>query len=186
MTSELLTRAAAPAVVVVAGIDDTQLDLPTPCAKFTVRELLNHLFQVVVNFQSLARREAADWSGTPDALTGDWRHRFAGEAAKLVEAWSDPSAMEGVSPGMGLPQETVRNMVLLDLTVHAWDLARATGQPFTGDAEAVSAVHGLVLQMGPMAREQGVFGDEVPVPEGADELATVLARSGRDPHWTPA
>lgn len=57
-------------------------------------------------------------------------------------------------------------MVLLDLTVHPWDLARATGPPFTPDAEGVGALEELVAGMGPTARTMGAFGEPVPVLEG--------------------
>ncbi len=56
-TSELLAVAAPRTVAVVRGISDEQLGLPTPCPDYTVRDLLGHLFDVVVNFQALARRE---------------------------------------------------------------------------------------------------------------------------------
>ncbi|MDG4803537.1 TIGR03086 family metal-binding protein [Micromonospora sp. WMMD980] len=107
-------------------------DRPTPCPEYPVRDLLNHLFEVAVNFQAMARREEVDWSGGVDHLTDGWRDRFATETQRLVEAWSDPDALEGVSPGMGLPQETVGLMALIDLTVHGWDLARATGATARG------------------------------------------------------
>ncbi|MEE3919248.1 maleylpyruvate isomerase N-terminal domain-containing protein [Micromonospora sp. BRA006-A] len=98
-----------------------------PCPDYTVRDLLNHLFDVVVNFQALARREEVDWSGKTDHLTDGWRDRFATEATRLTEAWSDP-ARGGRLARHGLPQETVGSMALIDLTIHGWDLARATGQ----------------------------------------------------------
>ncbi|KAB1931732.1 TIGR03086 family protein, partial [Micromonospora sp. ALFpr18c] len=50
-------------------------------------------------------------------------------------------------------------MALLDLTVHGWDLAVATGQPYQPAPEAVAELHGLVEQLGPTARKMGVFAD---------------------------
>ncbi|MFC4068410.1 maleylpyruvate isomerase N-terminal domain-containing protein [Actinoplanes subglobosus] len=61
----------------VAGVRDEQLSQATPCAEFQVRDLLNHLFQVVRNFQLVAARREVDWSVTPQALTGGWREGFA-------------------------------------------------------------------------------------------------------------
>ncbi|NEE55097.1 TIGR03086 family protein, partial [Streptomyces sp. SID8455] len=90
--SELLEAAADRALPVVRGIDDGQLDRRTPCAEYDVRALVNHLFQVVVNFQALAAREEADFSQEPDFVTGDWRGRFGAETARLVEAWGVPGA----------------------------------------------------------------------------------------------
>jgi hypothetical protein len=71
---------------------------------------------VVVNFQSLAQHKPADFSSTPDyTATEGWREAFAQETEKLVEAWSEPSALQGVSAGMGLPQPVIGQMALLDL-----------------------------------------------------------------------
>ena len=77
--SELLAAAAERAVAVVDGIEDDQLLNPTPCTEYQVRDLVNHLFQGVVNFQALAAKQPVDWAATPDFLEGDWRSRFAEE-----------------------------------------------------------------------------------------------------------
>lgn len=184
--SELLATATPRTVAVVGGISDDQLDLGTPCADFSVRGLLNHLFEVVVNFQTLARKGAIEWSGKPDFLTDGWRERFAVETDRLVEAWSDPAALDGVSVGMGMPQETIGYMVLLDLTVHAWDLARATGQPFEADPAALPELHELLGQLAPQGRQMGHFGELVTVPADAPELDRLLGLAGRDPDWSPS
>lgn len=179
--SKLLRDAADVAVPVLGGIQDEQLGAATPCTEYRVGDLVNHLFQVVVNFQSLARREPADFSTTPDVLGTDWRARFVTETDALVAAWSPASALEGVSPGMGLPQPTVGRMALLDLTLHAWDLAVATGQAYTPSAAAVDELLVMVDEMGPMARQMKVFGDEVPVGADADAFTRLLGEAGRDP-----
>ncbi|MEV4348158.1 TIGR03086 family metal-binding protein [Actinoplanes sp. NPDC049596] len=182
MTTEISTLLAAAAdrtLPVIRAVRDDQLDEPTPCAEFRVRDLLNHLHQVIVNFQALAVHEKPDFSTTPDALTGDWRQSFAEETATLVEAWSDPAALEGISPGMGLPQAVVGNLALVDLTVHGWDLAQATGQRYEPDPAAVAAVTPVIGQMAPQGRQMGVFGDEVDPPEGASDFVRILAVSGR-------
>jgi uncharacterized protein (TIGR03086 family) len=184
--SNLLRESADRAVPVLAAIRDDQLDAPTPCAEYRVRDLINHLFQVVDNFEGLARKEPTDWSSTPDVLGADWRTRFAAETDALVAAWTPESALEGVSVGMGLPQLTIGRMVLLDLVLHPWDLAVATGQSFDPDAASVAELHVLADDLGDMPRRMGVFGAEVPVPADADPLTRLLGRAGRDPHWTPA
>lgn len=180
---ELLDGAARTAVPVVRGVGDTQLGAPTPCDEYDVRALLNHLFHVVVSFQALAARGTADFTTTPDYLGGDWRARFEDETGRLVEAWSAPDALEGISQGMGLPQRTVGEMVLGDLTVHAWDLARATGQDFVPYAPSVPVLDAGLSGMAPMARKMNVFGEPFSVPEGAPPFDRVLAVTGRDPGW---
>ncbi|MFF6908840.1 TIGR03086 family metal-binding protein [Streptomyces sp. NPDC012389] len=184
--SELLEAAAGRALPVVRGIDDGQLGLRTPCAEYDVRALLNHLFQVVVNFQALAARKEVDFSQEPEFVTGDWRAGFGAETARLVAAWDVPGAEEGTTGQMGLPARTVGLMVLGDLTVHAWDLARATGAEFVPDPDVVEEVGPGLAALAPQGREMKVFGEPFPVGEGATAFERVLAVTGRDPGWRPA
>ncbi|MFF3842177.1 TIGR03086 family metal-binding protein [Streptomyces sp. NPDC001930] len=180
---DLLRSAAAQATPLVRGIADTSLGAPTPCAEYDVRALLNHLLGVVVHFQALAAKQPADLSATTDWLAdADWRDRFEAETGKLVEAWSAPGAEEGTTGGMAMPARTVGSMVLLDLTVHAWDLARATGRSFTPDPGVVDGLVEEVERMAPMARKMGVFGEAVDLPGDSTVFERLLATTGRDPH----
>ncbi|SEC12598.1 TIGR03086 family protein [Streptomyces sp. 2224.1] len=185
--SALLEAAAHAALPVLRGVRDDQLALPTPCAEYDLRALLNHLFHVVVAFQTLAAKKDVDFSTTPDRLGeygARWPDRFADETARLVEAWAAPGAEDGLTGGMNLPARTVGAMVLLDLTVHAWDAARATGLPYAPAAGCVAELRTLVARMAPTARKMNVFGDPFPVPSGASALDVLLAETGRDPYWT--
>lgn len=185
--SDLLDAAAHQAVPVVRGVTDDRLGARTPCAEYDVRDLLNHLFHVVVSFQELAARRDVDFSSTPDYLGegGDWRARFAAETDALTAAWAAPGADEGVAGQMNLPARTVASLALTDLTIHPWDLARATGQDYAPDPAAVQELFVLAEQMGPMARESKQFGEPVPVPEDAPPFDRLLAATGRDPRWSP-
>ncbi|MFI9641215.1 TIGR03086 family metal-binding protein [Micromonospora sp. NPDC051925] len=183
-TSELLAVAAPRTVALVRAIGDDQLDLPTPCAEYTVRGLLNHVYDVTVNFQRLAAGQETDWSVKTDHLAEPgWRDRFAAETERLVTAWDDPASEEGVAPGMGLPRSTLGLMGVVDLVVHGWDLARVTGHPYEPAPETIAALHGFMDEMGPMGRQMGAFGPEVPVGVDATELDRLLGRTGRDPSW---
>jgi uncharacterized protein (TIGR03086 family) len=181
--SDLLERAAPPVCSLVAAVRDEQLPQATPCAEFTVRDLLNHLFQVVGNFQLAAARKEVDWSVTADALTGDWRARFAGDARDMVAAWSDPGVLDGVSPGMGLPQRTLGLMMVVDLVVHGWDLALATGQRYEVGEPLLAATAEFLDTMGDMGRRMGAFGPVVAVGADTGRLGQLLALTGRDPGW---
>lgn len=57
--------------------------------------------------------------------------------------------------------------------IHAWDVARASGQPYEPDPESLEAVHGFVAQFsepGQEAARAGLFGPVVDVPEDAPLL----------------
>jgi uncharacterized protein (TIGR03086 family) len=184
--SDLLRRAVPAVSGLVAGVRDEQLRQATPCAEFQVRDLLNHLFQVVANSRLVAARVEVDWSVTADALTGEWRAAFAGGAGDMIAAWSDPGVLDGVSPGMGLPQRTLGLMMVVDLVVHGWDLALATGQRYEVDETLLAATAEFLDTMGDMGRQMGAFGPVVPVGADTGRFGQLLALTGRDPKWRPA
>ncbi|MEV0847563.1 TIGR03086 family metal-binding protein [Streptomyces sp. NPDC049954] len=184
--SDLLARAVERAVPVVRGIGEARFGDPTPCRDYDVRGLLNHLYRVTVDFQAMAARRDVDFAApAPDRTGEDWRTGFEKEARGLVGAWAAPGAEEGTAGAMGLPARTVGTLALVDLTVHAWDLARATGQGFAPDPVGVEVLHAFMARMGPTGRKMGAFGEPVTVPAEASPMDRLLARTGRDQGWTP-
>ncbi|MFC9269237.1 TIGR03086 family metal-binding protein [Streptomyces zhihengii] len=186
--SDLLERAAGHTVHVVRGITDDQLAGPTPCAEYDVRAVVDHLFQVVVNFQRLAAKKDADFSDLPRFVGhGDWRADFGAQARALTEAWAVPGADEGTTGAMDMPAALVGRMALGDLVVHGWDLARATEQPYAPDPLAVTEATTAFSQLAPKARSMGMFGEERPLPGGEAEVSDLdrlLALTGREAGWT--
>ncbi|GGT04184.1 TIGR03086 family protein [Planobispora rosea] len=176
--NEMLSRAADRTVNVVRGIREDQYGLPTPCSEYDVRTLLGHLSWVALLFEALARKEPMPpEDNEPEAL----ETRVRG----MVEGWSRQEAFEGESPMMKLPMTVVFQMGLGDLVFHGWDLARATGQDYEVDPETAEAMRIYAEQMAPMARQNGVVGDEVPVPQDAPSFDRALGLLGRDPAWKP-
>lgn len=70
----------------------------------------------------------------------------------------------------------------LELLVHTWDLAQATGQSVVFDADLVGPALETARRMAPGGREGGMVGPERPLPRGADDQARLLALFGRDPY----
>ena len=72
-----------------------------------------------------------------------------------------------------------------DLVIHGWDVARATGQPWTiSDAEAES-MHATADGWGDALYSDGICRPPVPVPDDAPATDRLVARLGRDPYWQP-
>ncbi|MFC8076186.1 TIGR03086 family metal-binding protein [Streptomyces sp. NPDC057307] len=184
--STLIETAAADALPVLRGVRDDQLTLPTPCAEYDVHGLLDHLFQVITNFQALAAKGESDFGAAAERLADDRRERFAAEIAELIKAWDAPGAEDGLTGGMNMPARTVGAMALGDLVVHSWDLARATGQPYEPDAVVVAMLNDEFTALAPTARKMGVFGEPFPVGEDAPPFESLLAETGRDPAWRPS
>lgn len=187
--TELLQAAAERAVPVVLGIRDDQLHDPTPCSQWDVRALADHLHQVVVGFQALAAKRDFDFGVTPRYVEENgagWRNAFARQTAALVAAWAAPGAEEGVTGAHALPARTMGFVALGDLTVHAWDLARATGQQYMPAPAVVKELEPVMAELVPLGRETGAYGKETPVSADADAFDRLLGLTGRDPQWRPS
>lgn len=173
-------RAAGVAEQVIAGIGPDRLDGATPCPAWSVRELINH---VVSGNLAFAARVAG---GPPpdrslDHLGDDPLGAFRASARDLRAALSAEGALARtyttpLGDGPGTMLATLRAM---EMTVHAWDLAKATGQSTDLDPElAEYALAGLRRGL-PAQRAGGPFGPEQPVPEGATAADRVAAFAGR-------
>jgi uncharacterized protein (TIGR03086 family) len=69
----------------------------------------------------------------------------------------------------------------IDVFIHGWDLAKATGQDPALDPELVAAcAEVLEPQLGTL-QGSGMFGTPVEVPAGADPQSRLLASLGRHP-----
>ena len=73
-----------------------------------------------------------------------------------------------------------------ELTVHGWDLARATGQPITVTDEQLDQIDRFQVLFGSEAPEgHGVFGPWATA-SANDRWSVTLAHLGRNPAWSPA
>ena len=179
---------------VVTGVRDDQLDDPTPCDGMTVAALLDHLHGLAWAFRVAAQKspEAAGTAPSADAahLVADWRTAIPARLTALAQAWREPAAWEGFTAagGLDLPADVAGVIALDELVLHGWDLAVATGRPFSPDDDAVAAVLEFTTAMsapGQEASREGLFGPVVPVPADAPPFHRALGNSGRDPRRSP-
>jgi catechol 2,3-dioxygenase len=71
------------------------------------------------------------------------------------------------------------SMRILDVFVHGWDLASATGQDTTLDPELVDLLYAEWRPREQMVRASGQFGQAVDVPDDASAQARLMALLGR-------
>src|SRR4051794_22555254 len=67
----LFSKAVELADPVIAGVTVEQLDLPSPCVEFSVRQLLDHLVFVLHRVSALGRGDEAFAAGSMADLTSD-------------------------------------------------------------------------------------------------------------------
>jgi uncharacterized protein (TIGR03086 family) len=175
----------------VVGVRDEQLAALTPCTEESLGDLFEHVDGFCLAFSAAATKTPLDagQAASPDAsrLGPDWRTRIPERLATLAGAWRDEAAWTGMTQagGVDLPGEVAGIVALDEVIVHGWDIAVASGQPFSGEPQLLEAAYGFVQSA--VARNPqgspGLFGPPVPVPDDAPLLARLIGLTGRDPGW---
>ena len=165
---------------VIAGVRQEQLDDPTPCEKWTVRDLLEHMIGVVDGMGASVSGAAPS---RPFELGPDPAAQFRQASAATMAAWQTPGKLdEVINGGAGpMPGQVLAGINLLDTATHTWDLATATGQPTAlPEGVATAALEASHQIVNPEIRA-GRFGPEVAADEGAGSTERLVAFLGRQP-----
>jgi uncharacterized protein (TIGR03086 family) len=191
-----LESAAREVVRLLDGVTQDRLEDPTPCAGTLVAALLDHFMALSPAFTWAARKTNPPGDGPgPGPASGEhldpqWRTLLPRRLGELVAAWRDPIAWEGMTQagGVKMPAEQMGVVALDELVLHGWDLARATGRPFTcdpADTATVLAFTSASARPERAAGREGLFGPVVQIPQDAPAFDRALGFAGRDPAWTP-
>jgi uncharacterized protein (TIGR03086 family) len=172
---DLYGEASAWANEKVAGAAD-QLTAPTPCERWDVQTLMDHMLDTQRYFLGSARGEdAALPSPDPPRMLGDDPVAdFRRCRTDMLAAFGEEGVVDKTGPALGI--------AFSDQLLHGWDLARATGQDARmpdGLAEAAYAmIHGRFTD----EQRKGTFGPELAVGPEASPQDRLLAYTGREPH----
>jgi uncharacterized protein (TIGR03086 family) len=183
-----MAAAAAEASRVVQNTPAGALDGPTPCGDWDLRTLLNH---TILWTSYSAERRAHGESVAEDLMSKDFtaepgfREDYAEQISKAVSAWSDPKAWEGEIGVMGsaTPAADVGAMLIMEMALHGWDVAKAAGQDYRADAALAAALNDTVQAQAELFRKYQGFADPVQTGQDAAAFDRALALSGRDPDW---
>ncbi len=168
----------------VAGVTDEQWRAPTPDEEWDVRTLVNHIVSgnlwVVPLVEGKSIEEVGDrYDG--DVLGSDPLTSYDRSAEGAAAAFNAPGAMQApckVSYGP-VPGEIYAGHRFVDVLIHGWDLAKATGQDATLPADLVEACFEVIEPQKDLLKASGMFGSEVDVPPDADRQTQLLATLGR-------
>lgn len=180
---ELLERSLGYTRVVLAGVRAEHLELATPCAGWSLRDLLEHMEDALDAFTDAA---AGRVEVEPVPATDSPVDALCAKACALLAAWVAARRAPYVAVGdLGLGAPVLVATAALEITLHGWDVAQATGSParIPGDlASALLSVGAVVIgddDRGPR------FAARRPVAADAPADVRLLAWSGRSaPHQT--
>jgi uncharacterized protein (TIGR03086 family) len=181
LLEEMLTEAHR----LINGVQSDQLDLPTPCAEFDVRALLNHMCTWIQVFDRAVNERALDIDTETFTLESGWADVFAAAASGVLtglraNGYDRPMTMTR-NP---IPGSMVLDMLTMEYIGHGLDLARATGRPhrFT-EEQATEALAAAERMIQPQYRgtEPGQFHPVVAIGQDAGRIEQFIAFLGRDP-----
>jgi len=160
---------------VLRGISEGDLDLPTPCTEFTVGQLADHLIDSMVSLGAMAGAEVST------AETGTVESRVAFAAQQTLEAWDRRGTEGTVQLGQSeMPATFAAGILSIELLVHGWDFAQATGQQVSVSHEVsryvLDQAHTVIS---PQGRQRGAFSEAIEVGPDADILDRLIAFAGR-------
>ncbi|MET0276493.1 MAG: TIGR03086 family metal-binding protein [Acidimicrobiia bacterium] len=172
---------------VVDGIEPAQLDNPTPCTEWTVRDVLNHITAGARMFAIAAEQGSVpdDQLGElmmGDNLGDDYRASFRSAADDAITAFSAPGVLDKmvVLPFGEMPAGVGLNIAIFDVSTHTWDLAQGSGQQTQFDPDVLESAFAIAQQMmSDDLRATGQFGPEVVVADDAPTLQRLAGLCGR-------
>jgi uncharacterized protein (TIGR03086 family) len=171
---ELYGRASAWANEKVAG-STFQLDARTPCDRWDVRTLMDHMLDTQRYFLGSARGEDAPLpAAEPPRMVGDDPVAdFRRTRADMLAAFGEEGVIDKTGPALGI--------AFADQLIHGWDLARATGQEARMPEGLAEVAYGMIHGRFTDEQRKGRFGPELPVGADASPQDRLLAYTGRDP-----
>ena len=181
-TAERFRRVAGRFTDRVNEVPEGAWENPAPCDGWTARDIVDHLVTWVPGFMSSTAGIEIE-PGPPVAVdpAGAWIN-FADQIQALLD---DPEIAAREIDGGPIGPQTIESaigmIVLGDVLMHTWDLARATGLDESLDAAIVTEMLIGMQPMDEMLRQSGHYGPKVEVADDADDQTKLMAFIGRTP-----
>jgi uncharacterized protein (TIGR03086 family) len=169
---------------IVAAITADRWQAATPCAGWDVRALVNHL--VSGNWWAAKLGTGATIEQVGDRLDGDRlgcdpAAAYAASAKAASDVFHWPGALQApcaVSYGP-VAGSAYAGHRFIEVLIHGWDLAAATGQDRALDDDLAEACRKVTEPQIDMLQAGGAFGEGMPVAPDASTQTRLLAMLGR-------
>lgn len=156
---------------VLRGVTTEDRTKQTPCAEFDCHGLAEHLMGGLVQLGSMAGVTVER------PAEGSLEAKVSEISDQVICAWR---AYQGeMSVDGHLPSSMAQAIVAIELLLHGWDLAEASGQTMRVSDEVVAYISGIAGQIIDSGRERGSFGTAVEASADASAIDTLAAFAGR-------
>lgn len=168
----------------VTAMPPAAWDQPTPCAGWMGRDVVAHLVDWIPAVLSDARVEFPPMDVASDPATA-WSALDATLQGFLDDPELAQREFDAGPPGRLTVASAIEMLVVGDLLIHSWDLARTGGLADTLPADIVNEMLVGMEPMDEMLRASGHYGPRVHVADDSDQQTKLIAFTGRDPAWVP-
>jgi uncharacterized protein (TIGR03086 family) len=157
----------------------------TPVPAWQARDVVGHLVEWLPSFLSAGGVTlGGDGPTVADDPAGAW-HAHASAVQDLLDSPAAEQEFTHPQVGTHVLGAAVDQFYTVDVFLHTWDLARATGQDDRLDPEFCAVLLEGMEPWDEILRSSGQYGPRVPVPEDAPAQDRLLGFIGRDPAWQP-
>jgi uncharacterized protein (TIGR03086 family) len=164
------------------------LDVPTPCAEWDLGQLLTHMEDSLLALGEAAEhgrvplRDLALHGGKGPSVDRVIQIGCGTRAAWHVRVTSAPISIRDLSLG----RDTTLLVGALEVAVHGWDVARATGQDRRIPEDLAVRLYDVASAVVTPGERGSRFGPDIEVPPSAPTSTRLLAHLGRRDDWPRA
>jgi uncharacterized protein (TIGR03086 family) len=188
---ELDRRAVRASVDVVAKATAEDLSRPTPCAGWTLADLLAHMTAQHHGFAAAAEGNGGDLAVWRVEPLGDGAvAAYERAAERVLTAFAGDGVLERefalpeFGKGLTFPAPRAIGFHFIDYLVHGWDVAQSLGLAFTVAPDLARAALPIAQAVPDDERSRrpgAAFGPSLPTPQGATDFDRILTMLGRSP-----
>jgi uncharacterized protein (TIGR03086 family) len=198
----LNSRAVRHSMEIVEGATVVDLGRPTPCAGWTLADLLGHMTAQHRGFAAAAEGDGQDLAHWEVRPAGDDEVKQYLEASeRVLAAFAAPGVLDSeftlpefpVDPPV-FPARLAIGFHFIDYVVHGWDVARTLGLPFDPDPELLEPALKVALAVpggDSRLRVGAAFGPalddaDTDADDAIGTMDRILLLLGRSPKWPEA
>jgi len=183
-TAELFDQGFDFFTAVLIQVVDDDLERPTPCAGWTARDLLGHLASTVWSAISMMQGLESTWPDPArpgDLVEGDPVDFWRGTVLQARQVLTDADLTRPMKSPLGHTVADALAIPVIDLYVHAWDLAATINLVIDIPATVIAYAHEHLDQVPDeiIRGENRAFAPKAQAPADATPTEQFLAWTGR-------
>jgi uncharacterized protein (TIGR03086 family) len=184
--ADFMPEACSAIARVIEGAAGADLAAATPCDEFSLRTLLTHFTSTTGAFAYAGKNRSLDpadpWGSMVQLNEDGWPEQLTANLNAISAAWCQQDTWQGTISGTVMPARSLGEMALIEILLHGWDVARATGQQFDVSDALGAELLRCIAETADVGRQVGAYGPKVSIADNASDFAMALGLAGRNPN----